>query len=291
MAASWVLGSLPEAVGGAVGTFGLDGRLWTALRSTELVGLLRSTLRQMLLHETDHVFAVCDWVRDVLIANGVPPEKITLSRQGVPSSVTFARQSQAPAREGQPIRFAFLGRLNAAKGVRILVDAFAMRPEMKASLDIFGVVQDAEAEAMRGWLLEQTKSDGRIRLRAPLGSAEVIERLRSYDALLVPSQALETGPLVVYEAFAAGIPVVGSALGGIAELVRDNENGILVTSPSVSAWADAMARLAGNSGVLGKLKAAPKPFRTAAAAASEVSAVYMKVLADYRERVTAYSVA
>ena len=54
-----------------------------------------------------------------------------------------------------------------------------------------------------------------------------METIRKYDALVVPSVWLETGPLVVLEAFAAGVPVIGSRLGGIAEMVRDGVDGLL----------------------------------------------------------------
>jgi glycosyltransferase involved in cell wall biosynthesis len=59
---------------------------------------------------------------------------------------------------------------------------------------------------------------------------------------MVPSTWLETGPLVVLEAFAAGVPVLGSDLGGIAEWVIDGVNGLLFKPADPSAWADGMTR-------------------------------------------------
>ena len=64
--------------------------------------------------------------------------------------------------------------------------------------------------------------------------------LKNYDALVVPSQGKETGPLVVLEAFAAGISVIGSNLGGIKELVQDGVNGVLVRNPTPDDWAKAI---------------------------------------------------
>ena len=57
--------------------------------------------------------------------------------------------------------------------------------------------------------------------------------LSRIDVLAVPSQWLETGPLVVLEAFAAGTPVIGSDLGGIRELVSDGRDGLLVPHDDV----------------------------------------------------------
>jgi glycosyltransferase involved in cell wall biosynthesis len=59
----------------------------------------------------------------------------------------------------------------------------------------------------------------------------------------VPSRWLETGPLVVLEAKAVGLPIIGSNVGGIAELVREPEDGLLVPPDNVQAWGDAILRL------------------------------------------------
>jgi glycosyltransferase involved in cell wall biosynthesis len=45
--------------------------------------------------------------------------------------------------------------------------------------------------------------------------------------VVVPSEWYENSPLVIYEAFASGKPVIGAAIGGIAELVDHQENGLL----------------------------------------------------------------
>jgi glycosyltransferase involved in cell wall biosynthesis len=63
------------------------------------------------------------------------------------------------------------------------------------------------------------------------------------DLLAVPSVCFETGPLVVLEGFAAGLPVVGSDIGGIAERVRHGESGWLVPVGNVDAWARALTLL------------------------------------------------
>ena len=274
MTASWILGGLPESCGALAGKAGLSGGFWTAFRATELVGRRHSAARRLLLSQADHIVAVCEWVRDVLLANGVPPEKITLSRQGLPYPVSAA---EAGPREKLPVRFAFLGRLDAVKGVHLLIDAFALAPQLHATLDVFSVVQTADAGSVRARLIKKAENDSRIRFLQPMDATEVVERLRCYDALLVPSQWLESGPLVVYEAFAAGIPVVGSAVGGIAELVRDGENGILVPMGSAGAWERAITRLVEEPALLEKLKDSPKPIRTADDIAADTDQIYAKV--------------
>ena len=181
--------------------------MWTALRGTELVGIRHAAVRRFLSEESEHIFAVCEWVRSVLVTNGIPPEKISLSRQGSPYPLPKANipGANTPSREpSSAVRFAFLGRVDPAKGLQVLIDAMAMLPEIDLRLDVFAVAQGEEARRRQAILLDQVRHDRRIQFMAPLDATEVVERLRWYDALLVPSQGLETGPLVVYEAFAAG---------------------------------------------------------------------------------------
>jgi len=281
-AASWLLGTVPETLGSRAGAAGLEGGMWTALRSTELVGIRHAATKQFLSEESDHIFAVCEWVRAVLVANGVPSGKITLSRQGSPYPVPTASiptAGKATRERASPVRCAFLGRVDPAKGLQVLIDAMAMLPDIDLQLDVFAVAQGEEGRRRQAVLLDQVRLDRRIQFMAPIEAPEVVERLRCYDALLAPSQGLETGPLVVYEAFAAGIPVIGSALGGIAELVRNGETGLLIDPPgSITAWAEGIKRLVGETGLLWKLKAAPKPVRTAEDAADDASEVYSALL-------------
>jgi glycosyltransferase involved in cell wall biosynthesis len=102
--------------------------------------------------------------------------------------------------------------------------------------------------------------------------------LSGYDLVAVPSQWLETGPLVVLEAFAAGRPVIGSALGGIADKVRDGIDGLLVTPyDSAEAWATRLATCAAEPDLVSRLTAGVRRPRELAAVASEMDAVYRRV--------------
>jgi glycosyltransferase involved in cell wall biosynthesis len=118
------------------------------------------------------------------------------------------------------------------------------------------------------------KGDARVRFRRPLEHSDVVSTLSRYDATLVPSQWLETGPLVVLESFGAGTPVIGSQLGGIEELVRNGWDGILVRHDDVSAWSDLFSRLVKSPSVLDELRANVAPPRTMDDVATDMAALY-----------------
>jgi glycosyltransferase involved in cell wall biosynthesis len=61
-----------------------------------------------------------------------------------------------------------------------------------------------------------------------------------FDVLVVPSLWLENSPLVIHEAFQAGVPVVGARMGGIVDLVSDGEWGLLYDASSPDALATAL---------------------------------------------------
>jgi glycosyltransferase involved in cell wall biosynthesis len=267
---------MPKLAGCGLGKVGLKGKIWTALRMKELISV-RHEATVAFLAEMDHVVAVCQWVYDLLVDLGVRAEKISLIRQGLPHPV--ASNPRVPvAGAGAAFRLAFLGRCDRFKGIDLLIDALSSEPELPVELDIYAVLQSQSDRQSLHELRLKTVADGRIRFLPVLQPDEVIRRLSRYDALAVPSQWLETGPLVVYEAFAAGIPVVGSALGGIAELVQDGENGLLVDGRTAADWARVLRRLTQQPDILSRLKSHPKAVRTMDTVAHEMSNVYLRFI-------------
>ncbi|PLZ19727.1 glycosyltransferase [Fischerella thermalis] len=266
------IASLPTQVGKWLGDLNLQGRTWTALRMTELVSLRHSTLRT-LLAEVNHIVAVCNWVRDVLLLNHVPQDKITVIRQGLCHNLPETINSQP--RYAQPaLKIAFLGRLDPTKGIHILIKALQVFPNLPINLDIYGVSQGASSSAYQQQLQTITANDPRISFKPPVAPENVISTLTDYDLLAVPSQWLETGPMVVLEAFAAGVPVIGSNLGGIAELVQHEVNGILVEPASVIAWSQQLQRLCQDRQLLMRLGAGIKSPQTMEAVATQMLSIY-----------------
>ena len=151
------------------------------------------------------------------------------------------------------IRLCYFGRIAPEKGIDVLFRAIE-KVKIPVELDVYGIgskdmeygISDTgywgagggrrEAGGSKKPELRSTKS--RILWLEPVQPEQVVETIRKYDALVVPSVWLETGPLVVLEAFAAGVPVIGSRLGGIAEMVRDGVDGLLFEAGSPEDLAD-----------------------------------------------------
>src|SRR5262249_30478865 len=156
--------------------------------------------------ETDAVIALTEWVRAILLGNGVPRRKIVLSRHGLPR--TEAKIKPMIEVDKEVLRVAFIGRGNRDKGVDTLIRALRTAPELPIELHLYGLTQGAADEEYWKEQRREAANDERIAFFSPVPNSEIISLLKGYHLLAVPSRWLETGPLVVLEALAAGTPVV-----------------------------------------------------------------------------------
>ena len=268
---------LPKQFGASLGNLNLGGGVWTALRMRELISLRHATFRS-LVWEVDRIVAVCNWVKEILAINGVPREKITVSRQGLCQEIPpINGELEDRGNSDFKLRIAFLGRLHPTKGIHVLIRAFHDDSQLPAKLDIYGVLQGGADDGYQQELLRISDGDPRIAFKSPIPSEKVVRTLRNYDLLAVPSQWLETGPMVILEAFGAGIPVIGSDLGGIRELVRHDVDGLLVESTSIAAWSRELQRLCQDRELLERLKAGIIPPRRMETVAAEMAALYKNI--------------
>ena len=254
---------------------GLTGRAVTALRLPGLVGAAHRGFRD-LMRKVDRVVAVCLWARDVLRANEVPDDKLVLCRQGLPRSsadtAVHCPVDRDDATQGV-LQLGYFGRLDLAKGIDILIDALRRIPKAPLRLEIYAIRQ-AGSDSYASRLQRRAANDRRIAFRAALPPDAVRDAMRRCDIVAVPSRWLETGPLVVLEAFDAGTPVLGARLGGIAELVTDGKDGILAPPERPAAWASAILDLASRPAEVARLRKGIRAPRTIEAVAGEMAEVY-----------------
>jgi len=154
----------------------------------------------------------------------------------VPNAVPLPASTGA----GIPGRVLFLGRLASAKGINELLDAAAALaprfPQLRLVLGGSGdlaAMRRAARERGIGHLVE---------LPGWLDAAARDAELAQASVFCLPSHA-EGLPMSVLEAMAAAKPVVATHVGGIPELVRDGENGLLVSPHDTAALMAALARL------------------------------------------------
>ncbi len=140
---------------------------------------------------------------------------------------------------GETILFA--GRFHWAKGIPVLIDAFALiaPSHPRAELLLFGSGElDGELRARVPDSLRE-----RIRFHGSRPQEEMAEQLGSASICALPTLTTEGNPKAVIEAMACGTPLVCSAVPGIENIIDSEATGILVQPGNAEALAGALARL------------------------------------------------
>jgi glycosyltransferase involved in cell wall biosynthesis len=169
--------------------------------------------------------AVSAFVREKHLEAGLDPTRIVVKPN-------FAWPTGV--REGAGEYFLYVGRLSAEKGVDVLLETWRTF-ERPPRLVIVGDGPDM----------------ARLRRAAPAGitfagamtPADVSRLLRNARALVAPSKSYEGCPRVVMEAYAAGVPVLGSRLGALPEFVDEGVTGYLAAPGDVREWRGIIAAL------------------------------------------------
>jgi len=227
------------------------------------------------------IVAVCEWVRDTIIKNGGSRERVIFSRHGL----RFGAETNGHVPAGL-LRFGYLGRVSPEKGIGVLLQVLkAMPPRVEYAFEFCSSSFQSsnrrpEEEDLVQAIYRLQKEDSRVRVLDDVGDNELRPVLAKWDAMVVPSLWLESGPQVIYEAFAVKTPILGSRLGGIAELVREGETGFLCAPNSVKELGALLRRFAERPADLRSLRGNIPPVRTTKDVAEDMLKVYQNVLAN-----------
>ena len=218
----------------------------------------------------DQIIALTNWYKDILLLNGVPKNKITVIPQALAPGGTKAKKSERINRLAFPIRIVFLGRIQPQKAVHLLIEACKGFTAAAITLDIYGKEEDTSYyKKCRVQSVNQTN----VFWKGLLDRDEVVETLAQYDILCLPSMFSEMSPLVIQEAFAAGIPVLASTVYGNIEHIRDGENGLLFDFGSAADLTKKIRDLIDDPNLINHLKSnvkSPRQFDSVAAAYAEL---------------------
>lgn len=164
--------------------------------------------------------ALNEFCRNKFIEGGLPADRVVIKPN-------FVDAPAAPAgpREG----LLFVGRLSAEKGIGTLVEAVQKMADIRLSVAGDG----PEAPRLEGL-------NGVTRLGSLPGPA-VRAQMECAAALVVPSIWYENFPRTIVEAFAAGLPVIASRIGAMADIVSDGHTGLLFEPGNAVDLADKMA--------------------------------------------------
>jgi len=245
---AWLFSRIPISI--AIKMRNMDNKLGTLLSMRKLF-IERQEREKRLFDNVEYIIAVSKWLYGVLKINDIPEQKLYFCPHGlIPIAVKSKPQSYF--KNPYVLRIGFIGRLNHVKGLHILVKAIKRLPlNMHIELMIYGRANVDEDRDYFNLIQKFSKGDRRIKFCGELIDKDRQDVFMNLDILAVPSIWLETGPYVALEAFSSGIPIIGSNLGGISEIVTDRVNGLLVEPGSIRAWVNAISWIYEHPQVLG----------------------------------------
>lgn len=181
---------------------------------------------------------------DVLVRDlNVPSDRVQLHRIGV----DLEKFAFCPARD-RPVRILMIGRFVEKKGFEYGIEAFArVAPQLDGA--VLSIVGEGEREEKYREIARREGVSERVVFLGRKSAGEVAELLRESDVFLAPSVTArngdrEGGLTVVKEASACGLGIVGSAHGGIVDIVTHEETGLLAPERDVERLGDYLLRMA-----------------------------------------------
>jgi glycosyltransferase involved in cell wall biosynthesis len=198
---------------------------------------LLQTTRNAALGRARHVFCPSAYLRDIALEWGLDPTLVSVLPNPAPPNPPLPARDELRRElrlEGHVLAFA--GRLGPQKALGVALEAVASVPDV--TLIVAGDGPERAALEARAAELEL---EGRARFLGSVSRDQVLRLFAAADALVL-SSAWENFPHTVVEALAIGCPVIATAVGGVPEVVRDRENGLLVPPNDVAALAAAISR-------------------------------------------------
>ena len=224
--------------------------------------------RRVFVH-VDRFIAPSAALGEEFVRLGLPRDRLRVSDYGMP---TLAAPPRPTPR--LPLRLGFVGTLVWHKGVHVLLDAVRALPRGSWTLKIFGnpdTFPDYTAD------LRKRSAGLPVEFMGGFDASRAADAYASIDVLVVPSLWPENSPLVIHEAFMAGVPVVGARSGGIPGLVTDGENGLLYEASSSHDLTRALRYLVDDPARVAGLAAHAPAVKPLAQDAAEWDAVYQDV--------------
>jgi glycosyltransferase involved in cell wall biosynthesis len=247
----------------------------------------RMLANRLLLRRRDRVIGVGEAVRQALINNeGIPTGRAEVIYNGIdlapfsaPPPDRAAVRQEMGVGPGDLVML-LIARLDYLKdhatAVRTLAQVRKQRPDARLVL----VGQGPERDKIEDEVRRAGVGEG-VRL---LGQRQDVARLLAASDVFLLTSISEGIPLTLIESMAAGVPVVSTNVGGVAEVIEDGTTGLLAPSGDDVALAERVLRLAADEGLRRRMAQAGRQRARAVFAEEQMHAAYLRL---YRENVYA----
>ena len=251
-------------------------------------------------HYSKHFFSrVMGWSRFVIVASnvvarhmikgfGVPRERIRLIPRGVDlEKFTYIKPDVSMSKKEYTI--GVVGRITPIKGHIYFIRAISKVVRLMPNIKIL-IIGDAPASKPK-YRQELEVLIRRLSLTKYISFLGVChnvpEKMKDLDLLVMPSIGEETFGRVIIEAQASGVPVIASRIGGIVDLIKDGENGILIAPRDWSGLSEAIIRVLRDNGLRQRLSLRA---RSSVEKNFTLANMYKKTVKVYNEALDSYRI-
>jgi glycosyltransferase involved in cell wall biosynthesis len=225
------------------------GKATTVLAMPVNIKRIKSELNE-LSENIDQFITLTAWYRKVLLINQVKAEKVTLIPQALPlvNGNMFQKNNHIST---LPVKMVFVGRIHPQKGLHLIIEAMRYFTPQQVSIDIYGMPEET---MYYNKCISDSLAIENIIWKGVFEREAIITQLYTYDILCLPSTFSEMSPLVIQEAFAAGIPVLASNVYGNMEQITGGKNGLLFDFNSANSLKEQIDFLLSKPSVLEEMK-------------------------------------
>ena len=171
----------------------------------------------------------------------------------IPNGVDIERfnSKRLKKKDENEIKFLFAGRLETQKGIKYLIRAVEILLNRTDNFKVLLIGDGSQREELEDLICRNNLNDHMVCFGI-ITDDELRDLYCTYDAFILPS-VWEGFPLTILEAWAAGLPVISTNVGGIPDICENNKNALLVPPKNPEALASAMYMLIKDEGLRNKL--------------------------------------
>ena len=190
----------------------------------------------------------------------------------------------------EPFTFGYIGTHTPAKGIQHLIQAFAQVKE-NCQLRIWGRSRPQNTNGLKAIVAKlPLDTQSRISWLPEYANKQLVEMVFNHvDCIVVPSIWVENSPLVIHEALQVRIPVITANIGGMAEYVHHEVNGLLFQHRNIHALSKQMQRLVDNPawakklGSRGYLQSEDGNIPNLTSHITAIEKIYLRLIENYKK--------
>lgn len=213
------------------------------------------------LNSCDCLLAVSRRVADIYAAQGVERDLLVVDRIGSVAAEQLwndlgEERCRAGTKPQGPLRLAFFGGVTPRKGIITFLQAVGRvaQPD-RISASVYGGIASELVEPIQSVIRSMPPLHAsRLAFHGGFSHDDLKRILSETDVAVLPPRWEDNGPQTVMEALAAGVPVLGTRVGGLLDMIEDGRNGLLVDEGLPAQLADGIDRLVQDPRLVGALR-------------------------------------